>query len=47
LNNIDEKIKSYKIELDCLYKEDIILDMRDKIVSELKDLNDNRGMDLG
>jgi len=45
MNSSDEKIKTYKIELNCLYNEDIILDMRDKIVSELKNVN-NRGMTL-
>ena len=38
-------MKTYKIELNCLYNEDIILDMRDKIVSELRNIN-SRGMTL-
>lgn len=47
LSSADSQIKSYKIELDCLFNEDIILDMRDRIVNELKELKENRGMNLG
>ena len=46
INGSDERIKTYKIELNCLYNEDIILDMRDKIVNELRNLKNIRGMNL-